>query len=227
VITLGGDGTNRAFTLGWRDALLLPVSTGTNNVFPRFVEATLAGLAAGFVVTGRIPLRECARRAKLVSVEIEGEKPDVALIDAVLTRDRFVGARALLDAERLELALMTRADPASVGICAIGGLLDPLADEEDAALLVEFDREGDLRVHAPIAPGLFCEARVRSAGRVALGERVELEGPGTLAFDGERERVLGPGQRATWRVARDGPWVVDFRALLQRAGRERWLVRTD
>ena len=34
VITLGGDGTNRAFCLGWPDAPLLPISTGTNNVFP-------------------------------------------------------------------------------------------------------------------------------------------------------------------------------------------------
>ena len=47
VLTLGGDGTNRAFALGWRDAPLLPISTGTNNVFPRFVEATVAGAAAG------------------------------------------------------------------------------------------------------------------------------------------------------------------------------------
>ena len=32
-ITLGGDGTNRAFAIGWPDAPLLPLSTGTNNVF--------------------------------------------------------------------------------------------------------------------------------------------------------------------------------------------------
>ena len=34
VMTLGGDGTNRAFVKGWRDANLIPLSTGTNNVFP-------------------------------------------------------------------------------------------------------------------------------------------------------------------------------------------------
>ena len=47
VITLGGDGTNRAFALGWRDAPLIPISTGTNNVFPVLCEATVAGAAAG------------------------------------------------------------------------------------------------------------------------------------------------------------------------------------
>ena len=34
VITLGGDGTNRAFAKGWLDAPLVPLSTGTNNAFP-------------------------------------------------------------------------------------------------------------------------------------------------------------------------------------------------
>ena len=47
VITLGGDGTNRAFCLGWPDAPLIPISTGTNNVFPNLYEATIAGAAAG------------------------------------------------------------------------------------------------------------------------------------------------------------------------------------
>ena len=46
-LILGGDGTSRAFVKGWRDAVLLPLSTGTNNVFPRFAEATVAGAAAG------------------------------------------------------------------------------------------------------------------------------------------------------------------------------------
>ena len=47
VITLGGDGTNRAFALGWQDAPLVAISTGTNNVFPQMVEGTVAGAAAG------------------------------------------------------------------------------------------------------------------------------------------------------------------------------------
>ncbi len=226
VLTLGGDGTNRAFALGWRDAPLLPVSTGTNNVFPRMVEATLAGLAAGFVATGRAPLAECARRAKAVSVEIAGEKPDLALIDAVLTRDRFVGARALLDAGRLVAAVLTRADGAAVGITAIGGLLAPLCDEEDAGLLLELGA-GGVCVRAPIAPGSFQDVPVRSARRIAFGEPVEVAGAGALAFDGERERVLAPGGRATLRVARDGPWVIDVARVLARAAREGWLVTGD
>ncbi|MCY4564881.1 MAG: NAD(+)/NADH kinase, partial [Gammaproteobacteria bacterium] len=100
-ITLGGDGTNRAFAIGWPDAPLLPLSTGTNNVFPSLLEGTVAGAAAGLIAVGRIAIDEVATQQKLIRVEIEDERDDLALIDAVLSRERFVGARALLAPEAL------------------------------------------------------------------------------------------------------------------------------
>src|SRR3984893_17268329 len=49
IITLGGDGTNRAVARGCAQVPILPISTGTNNVFPSFLEGTIAGMAAGLV----------------------------------------------------------------------------------------------------------------------------------------------------------------------------------
>ena len=195
VITLGGDGTNRAFALGWRNAPLLPVSTGTNNVFPQLVEATVAGAAAGLLATGAVGLDEVASASKTITVEIEDEQADLALIDAVLSRQRFIGARALLDAEQLSLALLTRADPGAVGMTAIGGLIRPVTAADTDGLLVELGEGGD-PVTAPIAPGLYQDVPVRAVRTVSPGERIEITGPGVLAFDGERERTLKPGQRA-------------------------------
>ena len=43
----------------------------------------------------------------------------------------------------------------------------------------------------------------------AFEERFVVEGPGILAFDGERERILQRGQRATLRIVRNGPRVID------------------
>ena len=40
IIVLGGDGTVRAVSKGAGDVPLLPISTGTNNVLPSFVEGT-------------------------------------------------------------------------------------------------------------------------------------------------------------------------------------------
>ena len=220
VITLGGDGTNRAFTLGWRDAPLMPISTGTNNVFPRLVEATVAGAAAGLIASGKIPLTDVALRAKTVTVQIDGEKDDLALIDVVVTAQRFIGARALLEADELRLAFLTRADPAAVGITAIGGLYMPLTEAEDTGLLLTLGPgkppkgRNAVAVHAPIAPGMYSTVRISDARRVPFGEVITVIGPCVLAFDGERERTLKPKQQARLTMQRDGPWVIDVRKAL-------------
>ena len=228
VITLGGDGTNRAFAKGWPDAPLLPLSTGTNNVFPRIVEGTLAGLAAATVARGRVALAEVSRQAKVVHIAIEGERDDIALIDAVATNDRFVGARALLDCDRLVLAVLATATPAAVGLTSVGGLMTPVGPSEDFAAVVRFATPGRPalhRVRAPIAPGMFQEFGVASVDRLVFGARVRLSGPGVLALDGERERVLRRGQRATMEVHRDGPRVIDVERVL-RSGAALGAVRT-
>ena len=219
VITLGGDGTNRAFALGWPDAPLIPLSTGTNNVFPRMAEATLAGAAAGLIASGQLQLSEVAAQQKAIQVTMEDERPDLALIDAVLSRERFVGARALLQPEQLDTALLTRAEPAAVGITAIGGLLHPLSRDDDGGLLLRFGPGGE-RVQAPIAPGLYKTVEVAECRAVQPGEWVTAKGPGVLAFDGERDRSLKPDQPVELRVKRDGPWVVDIRQTLELAARK-------
>lgn len=216
VITLGGDGTNRALVCGWQCAPMLPISTGTNNVFPVLIEGTVAGAAAGLVTSGALRREDVCREQKIIHVDIEDEPPDVALVDAVLVAEQFVGSRALLDPDLFELAVLTRADPAAVGITSIGGLLAPLGQDEDAGMVIEMGGRGPV-VRAPIAPGLYREVAVSSHRRVALDEDVEILGPGILAFDGERERVLGDGQRARLTVRRDGPLVLNPQAALSRA----------
>jgi predicted polyphosphate/ATP-dependent NAD kinase len=224
VITLGGDGTNRAFALGWRDAPMIPMSTGTNNVFPMLVEATIAGAAAGLIASGKIAIEDVATQHKVIRVAIEGEREDVALIDAVVSNERFVGARALLAPEQLTLALLTRADPAAVGMTAIGGLLTPLSDKEEFGVLLELGGDAG-GVNAPIAPGYYREVNVKSHRLVNFVEEIPVQGPGVLAFDGERERVLKPGQGATFSLSRSGPWVVDVEKTLHLAAEKGCFTR--
>ena len=215
VLTLGGDGTNRAFALGWQAAPLIAISTGTNNVFPMLVEATVAGAAAGLIASGAVAASEVATQQKVITVEIENEAPDLALIDAVMVAERFIGARALLAPEQLRVAVLTRADPAAVGITAIGGLINPVGRDDDAGLQIDFG-EGS-SVLAPIAPGLYRPIGVTGHHKLALEESVVVKGPGVLAFDGERERVLRPGQRATLTISRSGPLLLDIQSTLHLA----------
>lgn len=225
VLTLGGDGTNRDVARGWLDAPLIPISTGTNNVFPNLMEATVAGAAAGLIACGVVALAEVARQCKIVETVIDGEDDDLALIDAVLSTERFVGARALLDPASLRMLVLTRAVPSAVGMTALGGLLSSLGDDEDGGLEVRVG-EGPTTLEVPIAPGYYRPVQVAGHRRLAFGETVMLEGPGVLAFDGERCRTLAPGQAARLQVLRRGPRVVDVEHTLKLAA-ERGAFRRD
>lgn len=216
LIVLGGDGTNRAVARAWRDVPLVPLSTGTNNVFPLAVEATAAGAAAGLVASGRVPLDAVSRAQKCVQVEIEGGADDLALIDAVLLADDHVGNLMPFDAERIRRVLLARAEPTAVGISALGGLVLPCGAEDEfgVALCCGPAGGGGRPLLAPLSPGLFRTVYLEEVRRVALGESVRVEGPGVLAFDGDRERRLDAGQRAHWTLRRDGPRVIDVARAL-------------
>jgi hypothetical protein len=226
VVVLGGDGTNRAVARAWSDAPLVPLSTGTNNVFPKRVEPTLGGAAAGLVASGRLALDDVARTAKVVRVGIEGEADDLALIDTVLLMDDHVGNLLPFDPSQIRRIVFARAEPAAVGTSPIGGLLEPSGPDDDWGVAVELARGGGgLRsLLVPIAPGLYRTFHVAEWRRLELGEPVALEGPGVLAFDGDRERRLAPGQSARLRVVRDGPRVVDIERALALAARRGLLL---
>ena len=220
VVVFGGDGTNRIIARVWSDAPLLPLSTGTNNVFPIMIEAGVAGAAAGLVASGRVALEEVAPPAKVVRVEIEGEEDDLALVDAVLLADDHVGNLMPFDAERVRCAVLARAEPAAVGISPLGGLLEPSGASDEFGVVVTCVGHDDApgrSLLVPISPGLYRSIRVTGARRIDLGEAVEVKGPGVLAFDGDRERALAPGQTAHLSVIRNGPRVIDAPQTLRLA----------
>lgn len=229
VAVLGGDGTNRAVTKGWQDIVVLPVSTGTNNAFPIFVEPTVAGTSLAMVARGVVDVDEVTTAAKLVHLELAGggaDLPDdagtgdIALIDAVAVADPYVGSLELFDPDTMRLAVLTRADPAAIGFAAVGGLLQPVAAADDAALLVRFApvaSDPDIVVTAPTAPGHHAPIGVTEVQRLALGEPVTTPGPVLFAFDGERKRRVHDGVTATLVVRRDGPRVIDPHATMAAA----------
>ena len=225
VLVLGGDGTNRAFVRGWRNATLVSLSTGTNNVFPVMAEATVAGMALGLIAADKVASRLVATQAKVIDVVIEAEEQDIALIDAVITRDAFIGAKALLDPSQLKEALLCRAEPAAVGITSLGGLVRPVSDKDDFGLHLTFTK-GGRQLLAPIGPGMFAKVEIGKTRLVKFDQAVKAQGPSVIALDGERERVISPGQRIEMRISRRGPWVVDLAATLQRAAKQKIFLRT-
>src|SRR5258705_8642527 len=155
LVVLGGDGTQRAVAKTWRDAPLVPLSTGTNNVFPLHVEATSAGLAAGPVASARVPLAEGARPVKVVAAAIEGEPPDLALIDAALLVGDAGGNLMPFEPSRLRQLVLARAEPAAVGMSPIGGLLHPGGDGDEFGVAGRgcAHGAGGRALLAPVPPG--------------------------------------------------------------------------
>jgi len=228
IVVLGGDGTNRAVARIWPDAPLVPLSTGTNNVFPRLVEPTMAGAAAGLVASGAMRLDEVARRAKCVRVEVDGEPGDFALVDAAFLVDDHVGNLMPFEPAKLRALVLARAEPAALGMSPIGGLLEPVGAADDGGLFVACGAPSDSghELLAPVSAGLYRPVKIVSHRRIDFGEPVEVRGPGVLAFDGDRERKLAKGQRARLTVLRDGPFVIDVeRALHLAAERGTYLDR--
>lgn len=232
LITLGGDGTNRVVAKASGTVPLMPISTGTNNVFPYMIEATIAGLAAGLVARGRaaaavtraprIDIRRCPTAAQAAPTATAAEPEEIALIDAALYDDPFVAARAIWAGSRIRELLLTRADPGVIGLSSIGAHLLGGDYPPGQGLYLRLAAAGR-PVTAPIAPGLIETVHVAEQRLLAPGDEVTVraEGWSVLALDGERELELRPGTSLRLRLNPNGPRVIDPRqaiALAARAG---------
>ncbi len=214
VVVVGGDGTQRNAAEAAPRIPILPVSGGTNNVACWTGDDTVAGFAAALYANRRQDPAEVATRAKMLHVAT-ATRQDLALVDVALVTTRYTGALAVWQGEAVEALVLAVADPTRPGLSNIGGMLGPVTSEEDRGMALWLGRDGH-PLPAVLAPGLMERFFIREHRRLALGEAVTLtrdEG-GTLALDGERTVVLGPGELATVTVARDGPWILSPERLL-------------
>jgi predicted polyphosphate/ATP-dependent NAD kinase len=217
LITLGGDGTNRAVARGCGDVPLIPISTGTNNVFPSLAEATVVGVAGGLIACGRVDPTPHVRRAKQLNVRRNGEVVDIALVDLAVCRNPFIGSRAIADVRDLTEVVVTQGLPTFIGLSAMVGAVMPVRpDDQHGAHLVLGD--GGWIVKAPVLPGVVQEVAVRSCQPLRPGQQLRLGAvDGTIALDGERHIMINSADEITVELVHAGPRVVDFRGLLYAA----------
>ena len=229
IVVLGGDGTHRAVVRELAAAgSATPVaglSTGTNNAFPEMREPTITGLAVGLHAAGRIAPAEALAPNKLVEVDIgDGRARDIAIVDAVVTHDRSVGARALWKPESLAAAYLAFADPQAIGLSAIGGLLQPVGRRERGGLAVQIaddPAQALLHLHAPIAPGMVRPVPIAGWQRLQAGVPVAVaQRAGTVALDGERELAFDDGERVAMTLREDAFFTVDVASCMAAAARD-------
>jgi predicted polyphosphate/ATP-dependent NAD kinase len=217
VVTIGGDGTSRAVAKGDRFVPVVALSTGTNNVFPVMVEATVAGIAAGVVARGVIDLKQVVSTHKRVIITDGGVERDMALVDAVVLDQPFIGARAIWTLSEVREIICTRAQPDSIGLSSIGGSFCPVNPEDDCGIYLKLGK-GKLKVKAAVLPGVIQEISIKEYRLLKLGEEVEIaHKPCLLALDGERELLVGAEDNFRIRIERDGPRVVDVARAVREA----------
>ena len=209
LISVGGDGTQRAVAKTGTDLFVLPVAGGTNNVSCWSGEDTLAGMAAARVALARAP-RSAIRRVKRLRITPAGGLPDLALVDAAHVATPFTGALAVYRGELVSTLVLTIADATRPGLSNLGGFLDPVSADDDWALVVRLGRRG-LLAPAILAPGLVEQVRVAGVERIALGQPVTLmmAKASTVAVDGERTITLKAGQSVEICPERTGPLFID------------------
>ena len=217
VVALGGDGTHRIIARCAPELNLIPLSTGTNNVFPVNVEPTIAGMAAALAAKNQLPTDDpnLMSACKILRLRLPSGCSDVGLIDVVLLKNDFVGNFLPYDSTKIMEMVLTCALPDSIGMSPIGGFVKIVEKRDDFGLHLKLGRGHAF--HAPISPGYFQPIATQSVSKVSINQTVELRGPGTIALDGDRAHRLDSGQKASVTLHQDGPTILHVPTIMRHA----------
>ena len=216
IITLGGDGTNRAVAKSIKNTPIITISTGTNNVYPTMLEGTIAGMAAAAVASGRFDESKYKIKDKRIEIYKDEELIDIALIDAVISNDVFIGSKAIWNMDTIEKIIVTRSHPASIGFSSLVGCKKIIYPEDDFGAYVDIN-SGNEKIKAPIAAGVVESIQVSEPVILGFNDEYEFiaEDRGIIALDGEREVEFSKDQKLVFKIRRTGPFHVDVIKALE------------
>lgn len=218
IIALGGDGTSRAVAKSITTTPLISISTGTNNVYPEMLEGTVVGIAAAAVSTRTSNLGQSCRRDKRIEIYKDGKMLDIALVDCVISKQTYIGSRAIWDPEDIQRVIVSRANPASIGFSTIVGVKKIISEDDDFGASINVN-VGEFELVAPIAAGTMKEIRVDEPLIHPLNEifSMSMEYKGIMALDGEREIPFKKGDIFEFKITRDGPYRVNIKKTIESA----------
>ncbi len=218
IVTLGGDGTNRAVAKTLKKTPIITISTGTNNVYPIMLEGTIAGMAAAAVASGRFDKNKFITKDKRIEIYKDDKLLDIALIDAVISKDVFIGSKAIWDMDSIEKIFVTRGHPASIGFSSLVGCKMIIYPEDDFGAWVDINLSNE-KIKAPIAAGVVEAISVGELNILGFDEEYEFiaNNRGTIALDGEREIEFSKDQKFVFKIRRTGPYHVDVIKAIETA----------
>jgi predicted polyphosphate/ATP-dependent NAD kinase len=216
IVSLGGDGTNRAIAKSIDETPLISLSTGTNNVFPDMIEGTAAGMAAAVVASKKFDICSACLRDKRIEIYKCGIFTDIALVDAVISKSLFIGSKAIWNVEDILQVIVSRAHPASIGFSSLIGCMMTIRERDDFGASVDLNCCGKTII-APIAAGIIKKINVGNMTKLNLNEEYyyKTAHKGIIAVDGEREVPFNEGDEFVFKITRNGPYHVDIKRTLE------------
>jgi len=228
IIVLGGDGTSRVVSKTCAEVPLIPVSTGTNNVFPQMIEGTLVGMAAAAIANGTVTQSQgCDRAPRLDLRNHAGVVVDHALVDLVVVDASGTASRAVWEPETIREVYLTQARPASIGLSSIGGQIHPLEPMSGQGLriLLNVESRNGFEITCPIAPGLMKTVTVETYQTFDTHTPQVINfTPCAVALDGEREVMIPTNANYTVNLNKHGPLVVNIERTLGLATKSNFLM---
>ncbi len=216
IVTLGGDGTNRAVAKVINNTPLIAISTGTNNVYPVMMEGTMAGIAAAVVASKRFDSSMFITRDKRIEIFKNNNLIDIALVDAVISRETSLGTKAIWEINNIEKIFVTRSHPASIGFSSIMGSKKVVLPQDDFGAYININGS-ETSIKATVAAGVVEKVSVDEPVKLIIGEEYEYitKFRGTIALDGEKEIEFINNECYVFKITRNGPNRVNVAKALE------------
>jgi predicted polyphosphate/ATP-dependent NAD kinase len=218
IVVLGGDGTSRAVAKIIKYTPIIALSTGTNNVYPEMIEGTVAGMAAGVIASKKFDINKICFKDKRIEIYKDERLIDIALIDVVISKNLYVGSKAIWNVEDILKIIVSKAHPASIGFSAIVGCRMIVSKNDDFGAIIDLTNNKK-KIIAPVAAGIITTIHMGDVDIINLNSQYEFTSKeaGTIALDGEREITFKSGERFTFKITRNGPLRVDIINTLELA----------
>lgn len=216
IVVLGGDGTSRAVAKGINKTPLIGVSTGTNNVYPEMIEGTVVGMVAAIIASNKYNIHDICKKDKRIEIYKDGKLIDIALVDVVLSKNIFVGAKAIWNFEDIIKVIVSRGHPSSIGFSSLVGCKKIVREDDDFGVCIDLTKD-KYKIIAPIAAGLVKQIKLGEPEIINLNSEYKYiaENKGVIALDGEREITFKEGDEFIFKITRDGPLHVDISKTLE------------
>lgn len=194
IITLGGDGTCKAVASNCGKTAMLPISTGTNNVFPYHIDGTVAGLVAGAFGTILPEKESLILNSNMFNIYLNQNLVEHALIDVTLYNEPFINARAVWEPEKiLYVAISRHIEGPVIGLSSIAQIAQVGQGISSSGFACTIGPDNtDSTIVCQIVPGVLKKIPISRMEKIIPGHKYEVRTnqPArwcTVALDGERE----------------------------------------